>query len=151
MKRQELQQRILDAADGLLSSRQLQELQSSLEAYPDLREEYELLMSTPSPSEAYSESVNEQAMLASMRELKNSIRSFKSRHSFEQISLAWFWRGALAASLALFALTGILSYYQAVGAGDMVYEPIMEENFYIVEESIGETYQLYLDELSTEE
>ena len=151
MKRQELQQRILDAADGLLSSRQLQELQSSLDAYPDLREEYDLLMSTPSPSEAYGENENEQAMLSSMRELKNSIHSIKSRDSFEQISLAWFWRGALAASLALFALTGILSYYQAVGVVDTAYEPIMEENFYIVEESIGETYQMYLDELSTEE
>ncbi|NBB76024.1 MAG: hypothetical protein GVY02_01475 [Bacteroidetes bacterium] len=151
MKRQKLQELIIDAADGLLSKHQLQELQSSLDRYPDLREEYELLMSTPSPSEAYGESVNQQAMLASMRQLKNSIRSIKSRDSFEQISVAWFWRGALAASLALFALTGILSYSQAVGVGDTAYEPIVEENFYIVEESIGETYQMYLDELSTEE
>ena len=81
MKRQELQELILDAADGLLSSRQLQELQSSLDAYPDLREEYDLLMSTPSPSEAYGENENEQAMLSPMRALKNSIYSIRSRTS----------------------------------------------------------------------
>lgn len=151
MTREELQQLILDAADGLLEPGQMKLLDKGLELYPDLRDDYELLMKTPSPSIACDSRMSDERMFASLENLKRSIHAIRPRESFEQISLIWFWRGALAASLALFALTGMISFYQSGTAENTGYEPIVEETIYPVEESLADTYEIYLNELSSEE
>lgn len=151
MKRAELERLIVDASDGVLTAGEIKNLEKELRNYPDLYEDYKSIMKLPDLLNLYQadlETVNHQS---SIRTIKQSIRDLSYvPETFEVISLNWFRRYALAASLAIFAITSLFSFIE-LGDQQADSEEVVEEYFYPVDEnSIAENYVLYLEDLSDE-
>lgn len=151
MKREELERLIVDASDGVLNQPEIEQLEAELQKYPDLYEDYLTIMKLPDISNLYQvdlETVNHQS---SIRKITESIRELSYvPDTFEVISLNWFRRYALAASLAIFAITSLFSFIES-GDQQADSEELVEEYFYPVDDSsIPENYVLYLEDLSDE-
>lgn len=127
MTRKELENRINDAADGLLSSAEQVVLEQELELYPDLLQDYRDVMSLPDLSGIYgsAEDYRDAAQVRTIREL------LIEHEPFSMASIFWFRKVALAASLLILGVsslagyfTGVLSesgYSEVISADDMIY------------------------------
>lgn len=127
MTRKELENRINDAADGLLSNAEQVVLEQELELYPDLMQDYRDIISMPAISGIYgsAEEHRNAAQIRTIREL------FIENEPFSLASIYWFKKVALAASLLILGvsslagfLTGVLSesgYSEVITADDMIY------------------------------
>lgn len=97
---EELQNRINDAADGLLTHAERLELENELNSRPDLLEEYRMIMALPDLGaaagdlESYEDQIHLKQILNTMEE-----------DSFQMHTIHFFRRYALAASLIFLALT----------------------------------------------
>ncbi|TVQ66965.1 MAG: hypothetical protein EA360_03730 [Balneolaceae bacterium] len=103
MKTTELQNRINDAADGLLSKHELQLLENELNSWPGMLEDYRLIMALPDLNKAAG---NRDQYLDSshLQQIFDAI-DHTEEHSFQMLSIHWFRRYALAASLIFLAVT----------------------------------------------
>lgn len=127
MTRKELENRINDAADGLLSNAEQVVLEQELELYPDLMQDYRDIVSMPDISGIYgsAEEHRNAAQIRTIREL------FIENEPFSLASIFWFKKVALAASLLILGvsslasfLTGVLSqssYTEIFTADDVIY------------------------------
>lgn len=151
MKKEELERLIVDASDGILTASEIENLEKELRNHPDLAEDYQAIMKLPDLSNLYLEDLQTEKHQSSIRNIKQRIRELSyAPDTFEVISLNWFRRYALAASLAIFAITSLLSFMQ-LGEEQPDSEEVAEEMFYPVDEnSIAENYVLYLEDLSDE-
>jgi hypothetical protein len=150
MKREQLERFIVDAADGVLNDREIQKLETALQDHPDLYDDYKAIKKLPSLDHLYRfDSENERHQKSINRILDTLDKRKTSAVSFEEVTLQWFRRYALAASLAIFAITSLFSMLQS--QNQTVSETTMEEYFYPAGESTADTYALYLDELTMEE
>lgn len=151
MKRAELERLIVDASDGVLSQREIEQLEKDIQKYPDLYDDYLAIMRLPDISKLYQADLQTVNHQSSIRTIKQTIRDLSYvPETFEVISLNWFRRYALAASLAIFAITSLFSFIQ-LGEEQVNSEEVVEEYFYPVDEnSIAENYVLYLEDLSEE-
>ncbi|WP_234567370.1 hypothetical protein [Rhodohalobacter sp. 614A] len=151
MKREELERLIVDASDGVLTASEIEKLENELHKHPDLYEDYQSIMKLPDLSTLYPADLQTENFGRSIQNIKQSIRDFSYvPDSFEVISLNWFRRYALAASLAVFAITSLFSLIP-FGKEQVDSEEVVEEYFYPVDEnSIAENYVLYLEDLSGE-
>lgn len=153
MKREQLERLIVDAADGVLNDREIQKLETALQDYPDLYNDYEAIMKLPALDNLYLVDTDKRLHQKSIDNILNSLDNQKtSSVSFEEVTIRWFRRYALAASLAIFAITSLFSILQSQdqSQSDTVSETTIEEYFYPTDESTADTYALYLDELTTE-
>lgn len=150
MNREELERWIVDASDGVLTEREIERLEQELHNHPDLYEDYQAIMKLPDLSHLYRADLDTGHQL-SVQKIKTTLRDLSYvPDSFEVISLNWFRRYALAASLAIFAITSLFSLIQPV-VEETSSEAIAEELFYPVDESsVTENYVLYLEDLSEE-
>jgi len=108
MNTTELQNRITDAADGQLTKQELRQLENELQAWPHLLEDYRMIMALPDlksaagNSDLYRDSAHLQQILNALdREEENN---------FQMLSIHWFRRYALAASLLFLAVTAGFNY-----------------------------------------
>lgn len=146
--REELERLIVDASDGLLNSNEVENLENELQNYPDLYRDYKSIMNLPDLTQLYDSDLKVKPHQSSIRKIKEGIRDLSNTSdSFEIITLNWFRRYALAASLAIFALTTIFTFIQQEQASVSI-EEVVEEYFYPLDEySMADNYILYLEEL----
>lgn len=150
MKREKLERLIIDASDGELNARQLRLLEEELQNHPDLLKDYRAILNLPELAQLYEEAEKSGQYRASIHSIKENIRELKkSSESFETVSLEWFRRYALAASIAIFAVTSVFSFIQMQDS-QIDSEMIAEEYFYPVNESAPDNYVLYLEEIAEE-
>ncbi|MDZ7720146.1 MAG: hypothetical protein U5K72_15130 [Balneolaceae bacterium] len=148
MKKEEIERLIVDASDGLLSTGQMQELEDELRNHPELLEDYRTIMNLPDLTELYQTDSEPSRHRSSIQSIKQRIREISSDgESFEMITLEWFRRYALAASIAIFAITSVFSLIQSQEA-ETDSEMVAAEYFYPADESITDSYVLYLEEMN---
>lgn len=150
MKREELERRIVDASDGVLKVSEIKELEEELQNYPDLYNDYQEIMKLPDLNQLYQADSEAVQYQASIQSIKQSIREISNRvDSFELITLDWFKRYALAAAIAIFAITSVFSAIQSKNT-ETDSEIVAEEYFYPANESTTENYVLYFEEMMQE-
>jgi len=149
--REELERLIVDASDGILNPDEIKMLEVELQNHPDLLDDYKAIMNLSELINLYRSDLEIKRHQSSINRIKKRIRSISNRaDSFEVVTLDWFRRYALAASLAVFAVTSIFSFVQMqnLEAGT---EEIAEEYFYPLEDqSVAENYVIYLENLAEE-
>lgn len=150
MNREELERLIVDASDGVLNTSEIEKLENELKNHPDLYEDYHAIMKLPDFSPLYQVNLETEHQL-SIRKIKQGIRDLSYvADSFEVISLNWFRRYALAASLAIFAITSLFTFIQQRNT-QVDRDEVVDELFYPLDEnSVAENYVLYLEDLSEE-
>lgn len=146
MNKEELERKIVDASDGLLNEKELLALEVRLKEHPELYRDYKFVMALPDMEELYPKkpAVDFYSEIESVRHKLSGLENLQ--HSFEEISITWFQKYALAASLLIFALTSLYSVSQT--GFDEADDEMIEELFYPVEESAVDDYQWYLEELT---
>lgn len=151
MKREELERLIVDASDGVLNADQIIEIEKELQNYPELLKDYKAIMNLPDITNLYqADSELSIQQKSSIRSIKQSIRNISNTgESFEMVTLDWFRRYALAASIAIFAVTSVFSIIQSQDI-ETDSELIAEEYFYPADENTTNSYVLYLEELAEE-
>lgn len=150
MKRDELERLIVDASDGMLNASEIRKLEAELQNYPDLYEDYQAIMKLPDLHKLYQPNLETVQHQSSIQSIKQSIREVsKKGNSFEMVTLDWFRRYALAASIAIFAFTSVFSFMQSQDR-ETDSEMIAEEYFYPADESTTDSYVFYLEELAEE-
>lgn len=150
MKREELERLIVDASDGVLNSEQIKDLKGELQNYPDLLKDYHSIMNLPDLTRLYQADSEFSRHRSSIHSIKQGIRDLSDvGESFEMITLDWFRRYALAASIAIFAITSVFSIIQSQNI-DADSEMIAAEYFYPVDENTTDSYVLYLEEMVEE-
>lgn len=149
MSREELERMIVDASDGELNASEIEKLESELQHHPDLLQDYQAIMGLPDFADLYDTDLDTDRHQASIDEIKGNLyKQLSEPNSFEMVSLNWFRRYALAASLAIFAITSIFTFVQQQSE-QVESEEVVEEMFYPVDEtSIAESYVLYFEGLS---
>lgn len=140
---EELEIRINDAADGLLSESALQKLEQDLQKHPDLLEQYQKIMGIPDLSGVYGE-LNSYRNEPRVHQILNEIRRVEQSTSFENITMLFFKKYALAASILMLAITSI--FYITMPEMSENGEISFEELLYPAEEPAGEDYITYLNE-----
>lgn len=150
MIREYLEQKIAEASEDELSPAELQSLQNELKKWPDLQADFQRIMDLPPISEAYG--LNDVSSFShQISEIKQAIDNFPGDEvTFSEISLLWFRRYALAASLLIVAGSATV-YMPGLFNESDVLEPALDEWVIPAEsDSPADTYVLYIDDLINE-
>lgn len=142
MKREELENRINDAADGLLTEAELNGLELALQSYPDLKSQYKEIMALPDLSNLYGNTHSYRNDVTLARIFESIEQEETTKLSFEHITIDLFRKYALAASLLILAGISIFSVSNSNYLSD---EMALEEVLYPEEQSNADEYVLYLD------
>ena len=145
MRREELEIRINEAADGLLSDDELLKLEQELEAFPDLMEDYRNILSIPDISGIYgsAEDHRNPSQIRAVREMLIEA----DEESFSIAAIFWFKKAALAASLLILAASSLAgfvtgSFTDNSGAGTVS----MDELIYPPDQTPVEEYAGYISD-----
>lgn len=140
-----LEIRINDAADGLLNRQEIADLEKELQAHPDLLKDYHSIMGLPDFSTIYGELQEYQNKNQVSLILKKIglIDSSKPAMNFENITVLWFKKYALAASFLILAVTSVFNLSQQ-GIADT--DIALEELFYPESDEASDEYVTYLNE-----
>lgn len=151
MRREELERLIVDASDGVLNAEEIQELENELQNHPELFEDYRAIINLPDMTNLYRSDLEFDLHQSSIHAIKRSVREMANRaESFEVITLDWFRKYALAASIVIFAITSVFSFIQ-IQDEPTGSEEVIVDYFYPAEESsIAENYVSYLEEIARE-
>lgn len=150
MTREYVEQKIAEASEGELTSSELNNLRKELKNWPDLQADFELIMDLPPISEAYK--LNDISSFSyQISEIKHAIRKpLEEKDSFSEISLLWFRRYALAASILILAGSATL-YMPGLSNESDSLEPALDEWIIPTDDvSPADTYVLYIDDLIIE-
>ena len=144
----QLEMEILRASENELTAGERDQLEKKLAQYPKLEKVYHNLTQMPDISKAYDRTMlSSKKMDSKVSQLLEAIESEDHEHSpksFENLSIHYFKRYALAASLLFLALTSGF-YFSQNGLAEN--ELTVEELLYPMEESESETYVYYLEQL----
>lgn len=142
MKRTELELLINDAADGVLSSQEVKNLESALEQYPDLLAEYKAIMAIPDLKKAFPEQGHDIAVYR----LKNLISDeIANQLPFEEAGWQWFRKYGAVAAVLIVMISGIIRMGvtgQEVNHSEMIWQELNEP----YDRSSAEEYVTMLDE-----
>ncbi len=103
---EELEIKINDAADGLLSNKELKDLEKSLGAHPALLQDYRSIMNLPDIGGIYGSS----ELYSNPKQVYNILQMLDKedeKTSFYDTTVVWFKKYAVAASLLILALTSL--------------------------------------------
>ena len=149
-KRRELERRIQDAAEGGLNSSEIRNLEEELSRFPDLQQDYRKIMHMPDIASAYRQPAEHFRDELHIRRIQQLLRQEQpASESFEELALAIFKKYALAASMTILVVSGLLQW--VTPSPDRTGEATVSEMFYTYEEDDGQDYLLYLDEWIQEE
>ncbi|MDZ7757615.1 hypothetical protein [Rhodohalobacter sp.] len=142
----QLEMEIFRASENELTAGEREELEKKLKQHPELEKVYYDLIHLPDISKAYDHHMlSGKKMDRRVNQLLNTIEKLEpSPKSFENLSLHYFKRYALAASVLFLALTSGFYFSQNVPAES---DLTVEELLYPMEESETETYVYYLEQL----
>jgi len=144
----QLEIEILRASENELTTVEREQLESRLSQHPELEKVYHDLTHLPDISKAYDRNTISDAKMDSrvsqLLEVMDREEREHSPKSFENLSILYFKRYALAASLLFLALTSGF-YFSQNGSAEN--ELTVEELLYPLEESESETYVYYLEQL----
>lgn len=140
-----LEVRINDAADGLLNRQEIAELEKDLHAFPDLLKDYHNILGMPDFSTIYGElkehqNKNEVSLILKKIGLHESLNPVMN---FENITVLWFKKYALAASFLILAITSVFNLSQP---DTIVTEIAFEELLYPEADVTNDEYVTYLNE-----
>lgn len=140
-----LEIRINDAADGLLNRQEIAELEKDLQAHPDLLNDYHSIMGMPDFSKIYGELKEHQNrnQISLILNKIGLIESQKPALNFENITVLWFKKYALAASFLILAITSVFNLSQPDVTDT---EIALEELIYPESDVASDEYVTYLDE-----
>lgn len=139
----ELEIRINDAADGLLDDTELQKLEDDLQKHPELLEQYHQIMALPDLSGVYGE-LSSYRNEPGVRRILNELGQIEQNGSFENITMLFFKRYALAASILMLAVSSL--FYVTMPEMTVSGEVAFEELLYPAEDPLGEDYINYLND-----
>ncbi len=140
-----LEIRINDAADGLLNRQEIADLEKDLQAHPDLLQDYHSIMGLPDFTNVYGELKEHQNKNQISLILKKIglLERDKPAMDFENITVLWFKKYALAASFLILAITSVFNLSQP----DVTDAEItLEELIYPESDVASDDYVTYLDE-----
>lgn len=150
MRREELERKIIDAADGVLTASETENLEQELAHYPDLQQDYRNITELPDLTSAYEQNTDRFRNDIHMHRIRNLIdNKYNLTKSVEEITVAWFKKYALAAAILIFSLTSLTHLFLPQFYGGQS-EIIPSELLYPYEESNAEAYVIYLDEFIDE-
>lgn len=150
MNRKELERRIIEAADGLLTASEIDILKQELADYPDLHQDYIDITGLADISRAYGHNKDSFRNHFHIHRIKNLIeKEHNLSGTVEEITLIWFKKYVLAAAVVIFCLTSLAHLFVPQFYSDQS-EITLPELFYPYEESNAEAYVTYLDELIEE-
>lgn len=150
MRREELERKIVDAADGVLTASETESLEQELVHYPDLQQDYRNITELPDLSSAYGQNTDRFRNDIHMHRIRNLIdNKYNLSKSVEEITVAWFRKYALAAAILIFSLTSLTHLFLPQFYGGQS-EITPSELLYPYEESNAEAYVIYLDEFIDE-
>lgn len=140
-----LEIRINDAVDGLLNRQEIADLEKDLQAHPDLLNDYQSIMGIPNFSSIYGELKEHQnrSQISLILKKIGLIESHKPAMNFENITVLWFKKYALAASFLILAVTSVYNLSQ-LNVADA--EITLEELFYPESDVASDEYVTYLNE-----
>lgn len=140
-----LQIRINDAADGLLNRQEIEDLEKDLKSHPHLMSDYRNIMAMPPLSNLYGE-LKEYQNESQVSLILNKIgltENRKSSMNFDNITVLWFKKYALAASILILAVTSVYNMSQPeISDTDIA----LEELFYPESDIASDEYVTYLNE-----
>jgi hypothetical protein len=138
--REKLENRINDAADGLLSETEIKQLEAELATFPELAKDFKLIMALPDLSKAY----NQPDSFKNGQKIAEILSRIVSENSLkdENTALFLFRKYALAASLLILGGISVFNLTQSDAFGDVT---IWDELFYPYEEGSADEYVLYLE------
>ncbi|GEM_PF-1307168 len=142
-----LQQKIIDACDGKLTQNEETTLLSELEQYPDLYQDYLELRQLPDLKSAYPAPESAYRNDFHMKRIHDLISKEKINQliSFDDVIVTWFKRYAIAAILLILGTISLVQINPEFLSNDA--DSIVSELVYSYEESIAESYVLYLEDL----
>lgn len=141
MTREELEIRINEAADSLLTETELTALEKELNAFPDLLQDYHNIMALPDFSGIYGskEDFRLSGNIRTIREL------LIEDDTFATAAIFWFKRYALAASLLILAVSSLAGFLSGTITGNGFEEAISADQLlYPADESVTEEYVSYI-------
>ena len=140
-----LQIRINDAADGLLNRQEIEDLEKDLKSHPNLMSDYQNIMAMPPLSTLYGE-LKEYQNESQVSLILNKIGLTENRKpsmNFDNITVLWFKKYALAASILILAVTSVYNMSQPeISDTDIA----LEELFYPESDIASDEYLTYLNE-----
>jgi hypothetical protein len=141
-----LEMEVFRASENELTADEREQLERDLSHYPELEKVYHEITNLPDLSKVYDQNIlSGKSMERRVNQLLDTIQKLEpSAWSFENLSIYYFKRYALAASLLFLALTSGFYFSQNVSAES---EITVEELLYPMEESDSETYVYYLEQL----
>lgn len=143
-QREQLEIKIAEASEGELTPGQITRLEEQLKAFPDLLEDYHAIMQLPELNAAFTHQPKQ--MEIGMAALKNRIKGqYDDNTAIFDISLTWFRRYAVAASILI---AGLATIFTLTSNGDDPYDFVgtYNELFFPETEADGEEYVIYLEE-----
>jgi len=142
----QLEMEIFRASENELTAGEREELEKKLKQHPEMEKVYYNLTHLPDISKAYDRNtLTGKKMDRKVNYLLDRIEKLElSPKSFETLSIHYFKRYALAASVLFLALTSGFYFSQNVPAES---DLTVEELLYPMEESEGEAYVYYLEQL----
>ena len=150
LKRLQLERKIIDAADGALTAEEMRQLKSELQDYPDLLSDFHDIMKQPDLSALYGSADEKSNFKNQISNIQHAINQYEFQNkSFEEVSLIWFRKYAIAASIAVLAVTSVFRI-ESVSEHQTDSEYLISEIFYPNLESEADDYMIYLEELSTQ-
>ena len=150
LKRLQLERKIIDAADGALTAEEMRQLKSELQDYPDLLSDFHDIMKQPDLSALYGSADEKSNFKNQISNIQQAINKYEFQNkSFEEVSLIWFRKYAIAASIAVLAVTSVFRI-ESVSEHQTDSEYLISEIFYPNLESEADDYMIYLEELSTQ-
>lgn len=140
-----LEIRINDAADGLLNPQEIADLENDLQAHPDLLNDYHNIMGMPDFSTIYGELKEHQknSQISLILKKIELVKNQKNTNTFENITILWFKKYALAASFLILAFTSVFNLSQPAIAES---ELTLEELFYPESDVDSDEYVTYLND-----
>ncbi|MCC5940746.1 MAG: hypothetical protein JJU37_04325 [Balneolaceae bacterium] len=150
LKRIQLERKIADAADGQLSEEELEGLKTELQPYPDLMQDFEEMMGLPDLTNLFGEVADAGRFHHQIESIHREIIGFETTHqSFEEVTIYWFKRYAVAASIAILALSSFYSLSTGIN-GQFDDDVLISDLFYSGPESDADEYVIYLEEISNQ-
>lgn len=149
-KRIELERKIIDATEGLLSDEQINLLKDELSGYPDLQDDFLAMMNQPLQLNLYGETGDSGQHHNQIANILQEISKFdNTQEDFAEVTIHWFRRYAIAASIAILILSSI--YHLGVDT-DVYYDDefIISDMFYPDQPGHADDYLIYLEEISNQ-
>lgn len=146
----QLERKIADAADGQLSDAEILQLEAELQQYPDLLQDYEEIMSQPDLANLYGEVEDISSFSFQIESINQAISKYNREHqSFEEVTIYWFKRYAVAASIGILVLASVFNL-SAGSSGQYDDTQVISEMLYPNQQSDVDDYVLYLEEISNQ-